>query len=280
MISPEQERQILDTAYVPEHGVGLMALVSKGEPFVIDGYLYFAGESWVIVVGYPLDRNFVGEEFAAAVHGAVRRFQAKHLWFIAPEMPGSLVPLCRERESDSYYTLALEGFEVGRNLQRLVARAARELTVERGGELSPAHRELVAEFLEREKPGARVRQLYLSMAEYVPRSDSARVLTARDKGGNVSALYVVDLAAKSFATYVVGCRSRRHSVPGASDLLFLEMVNLARERGKRYIHLGLGVNEGIRAFKAKWGGVPWLRYEFGALVRGHSPIPASLASKL
>ncbi len=39
------------------------------------------------------------------------------------------------------------------------------------------------------------------------------------------------------------------------------MIALSRESGKQYIHLGLGVNEGIRRFKKKWGGVPTRRYE-------------------
>ena len=33
------------------------------------------------------------------------------------------------------------------------------------------------------------------------------------------------------------------------------------EYDKPYIHLGLGVNAGIRRFKAKWGAVPTRRYE-------------------
>ncbi|MDD5245241.1 MAG: hypothetical protein PHU49_14630, partial [Syntrophorhabdaceae bacterium] len=41
-----------------------------------------------------------------------------------------------------------------------------------------------------------------------------------------------------------------------------EMINLAQEKGKNLINLGLGVNSGIRRFKEKWGGVPFLRYEF------------------
>ncbi|MFZ3090961.1 MAG: hypothetical protein WA240_10125 [Nitrospirota bacterium] len=32
------------------------------------------------------------------------------------------------------------------------------------------------------------------------------------------------------------------------------MINLAKEHGKGYINLGLGVNNGIRRFKEKWGG--------------------------
>ena len=53
---------------------------------------------------------------------------------------------------------------------------------------------------------------------------------------------------------------------GASDLLLFELINLSLEYDKRYIHLGLGVNTGIRRFKAKWGGVPMRRYEMCELV--------------
>jgi hypothetical protein len=40
---------------------------------------------------------------------------------------------------------------------------------------------------------------------------------------------------------------------------------LSLEYDKSYIHLGLGVNAGIRRFKAKWGAVPTRRYEMGEL---------------
>lgn len=280
MISPEEERRVLSGAYVPEHLVGLMRLISKGEPFLSDGHLCFAGDDWVIVVGYPLEGTFSGERLSAVVGDAVSRFDPDFLWFIAPEVPGSLAKLCEERESDHYYTLTLEGFEVKRSLGRLVARASRDLTIERDRKILKAHQDLIGEFLERGSPSPPVRQLFLSMADYVPRSATAIVLTARDRRGEVSAFYVVELEAMSFATYVVGCHSRRHYVPGASDLLLVEMVNLARERGRSYIHLGLGVNDGIRAFKAKWGGVPSLRYEFRGRRRRGPHIPPSLASRL
>ena len=82
----------------------------------------------------------------------------------------------------------------------------------------------------------------------------------------MAAFYVVDLAAKNFATYVIGCHSKRNYVQGASDLLFFEMINMSIESGKKYMHLGLGVNEGIRQFKEKWGGMPTRKYEMCELV--------------
>jgi hypothetical protein len=176
--------------------------------------------------------------------------------------------LCRARASDDYYTLALQQFEPKAHLRRIMSRASRRLKVEQGREIAGDHRELIAEFLERGKPGPRIERLFLGMARYVGGSETAIVLTARDRTGAAAAFYVVELAATHFATYVAGCHSKRHYVTGASDLLFGEMVALAREHGKNYIHLGLGVNEGIRRFKEKWGGIPRLRYEFCEYRRG------------
>lgn len=262
MISPDEERYILAQAYVPEHIVGLMSGISRGEPFLIGDYLGFAKDDWAILVGYPLADNFDPEDFGRVIAGTITSFRPVHLWFIAPEVPPSVAQFCQARESDDYYTLALQRFELKPHLRRIVNRASRELTVERSRHIGKEHEELISEFLEREKPGPRIESLFLSMAQYVAGTRTAVVLTARDRAGAAAAFYVVELAAKRFATYVVGCHSKRHYAVGASDLLFADMIALAKEHEKVYIHLGLGVNEGIRRFKEKWGGVPRLRYEF------------------
>lgn len=283
MISATEEKAVLERAYVPEHIVPLMASISRGEPFLIDDYLCFAGDAWVILVGYPLEAAFSGEAFASALGRVVKRFGPEDLWFIAPEVPPAAAHYCQSRERDWYYKLGLERFEVKPELTRLVRRASRELQVARAREILGAHEELIGEFLEREHPTPRLVALFLSMREYVRQSPTAVVLSATRHGpgdGRLSAFYVVELAAREFATYVVGCHSKAAYVPGASDLLCLEMVSLARERGKSYIHLGLGVNEGIRRFKEKWGGTPFLPYQFCEYHRGAPPLPASLLSKL
>jgi len=52
------------------------------------------------------------------------------------------------------------------------------------------------------------------------------------------------------------------------------MIKIATETRKEYIHLGLGVNEGIKRFKKKWGGIPFLPYEL-CEIRRKSPSPLS-----
>jgi hypothetical protein len=63
----------------------------------------------------------------------------------------------------------------------------------------------------------------------------------------------------------MGCHSKKNYVLGASDLLLFELIDLSLEYKKSYLHLGLGVNSGIRRFKAKWGAEPTRRYEMGEL---------------
>jgi hypothetical protein len=262
MMTPAEEAYALDKAYVPEHMVSLMKAISEAEPFLINDHLSFAKDHWLIVVGYPLDRTFSQDRCEDIVRIHLERFQPDTLWFIGPEVPASLSDSCTERDSDQYYQLDLDHMRVKPSLLKEAEKAGRTLSVERAKEFSRDNERLVSELLKREKLPPRIKGLYQAMPRYVAQCTSAWVLNAWDPQRRLSAFFVVELAAKHFVTYMLGSHSKKHYVPHASDLLFLEMIKLAREHGKNIIHLGLGVNSGIRRFKEKWGGVPYLRYEF------------------
>jgi len=283
MLSPEQKEYILQKAYVPEHIIDLMVGISDGEPFFFGDYVFYAKSDWLIFIGYPFDRHFQVKHFTATLNDTMKKFKPAYTWFIAPEMPDSFLQAARQRESDEYYKLDIRNHTVKKDLIQKIRKASGNLTVEKSHHFSPCHVTLTKEFLHRESPSPRVGELFLCMPEYVARSSNSIVLSAWDKNHNLSAFYVIELAAPDFATYVVGCFSKSHYVAHASDLLFFEMINLARENHKEYIHLGLGVNEGIRRFKKKWGGIPFLKYEFGELsarTEGALPWLRSLEAKL
>jgi hypothetical protein len=262
MITPGDEEHILSKAYVPEHIVSLMVIISKGEPYLVRDYLCYAKDNWAIIVGYPLEGVFSPEVFILTVREVVSRFKPEYLWMVAPEIPEYFLKSVRKVEYDEYYKVELDGFAIKSRLMREVNRALKDLTVERANNITKEHRRLIDEFLRREKPNDLVRELYLSMPEYVSRSNTALVLNASDARGRLSAFYVLENAARRFVTYLVGCHSKKHYTPHASDLLFFEMVKVAQEYKKQFINLGLGVNGGIKRFKEKWGGVPFLRYAF------------------
>jgi hypothetical protein len=272
VITPEEEAYILEKAYVPEHIVSLMVLISKGDPFFIEDHLGLVKDNWLILVGYPLDQRFSQRRSEKIIERVLEMFRPEILWFIGPEIPSSLLNTCQERETDQYYRLDLEKAKVKASLKREVDKASQELTIERGRSISKEHEALISELLKREKLPPRIRELYRAMPDYVGHSSTASVLNARDKKGMLCGFYVVDLAARGFATYVLGTHSKKNYVPHASDLLFFEMITLTREHGKSIIDLGLGVNKGIRRFKEKWGGVPFLNYDFCEHRRGSTKI--------
>lgn len=261
-LSPADEHSVLARAYVPEHIVSLMARVSKATAFLLDDFLGFARDNWLILVGYPLEGGVTQARYQALIDRVLEVHRPEYLWYIGPEIPDVLLGDCQRHETDQYYRLDIERFQLRSPLRRALKRASEGLTVERGHRFTREHRKLVSEFMGRQELPPMVAGLYRAMPDYLKRSTSACVLNARDRRGKLSAFFVVEMAAQSFDAYVLGCHSRNNYVPYASDYLFYEMVELARQRGKRFINLGLGVNDGIRRFKTKWGGEPFLNYEF------------------
>ncbi|MFZ5821129.1 MAG: hypothetical protein ACOYYJ_14640 [Chloroflexota bacterium] len=261
-LDPSSERYALARAYVPEHIPALMATISQAAPFLVEDYLGFAKDNWVIFVGYPLETPFDAVQCDQRVARALELHRPDYLWFIGPEIPPSLARACRARQSDRYYRLDLAGTKIRSALERGVKQAARTLTVEQGRAFTREHRSLADELMRRETLPPMIAELYRAMPDYVARCESALVLNARDARGRLAAFFVVECAAEKFDAYVLGCHSKKHYVPHASDLLFFEMIAGARQRNKPGINLGLGVNPGIRRFKTKWGGVPTLEYEF------------------
>ena len=266
MLTSEEKAYILTHAYIPEHIFGLMTNLSGGEPFLIEDHFCCSNDDWLMLVGYPLQQGFAPEKFEDVLAKVKKNFRPRRISLIAPELPRPLAAHCREKDKDEYYTLDTRQPVISESVKRNLKKAGRLLAVERATGMGNAHDELMLEFVQRVNPGERVKDLLFKMPSYVAESRSAFVLNAWDPDKNLAAFYVIDLAAKDFSNYIIGCYSKKHYVRGASDLLLLELIKLSEEKGKSYIHLGLGVNKGIRRFKEKWGSRPTCRYEMCELL--------------
>ena len=278
MITVVEEVYILNKAYVPEHIAGLMIAISRAEPFLIRDCLCYAKDDCLIVIGYPLDGKFSPDNLKALLQEAELKFKPESIRIAAPQIPAEYLKSCSESEHDEYYRLDVDMFSVKRRLMREVDKAMENLTVEKTGEITKEHKTLIEEFIKRENPPSRIKELYLSIPGYTAESKTAVLLNARDKKGRLSAFYVLELAAYDFVAYVVGCHSKKRYAPHASDLLLYETIKLAQECGKSHINLGLGVNEGIRRFKEKWGGTPYLEYTFCEYSTVHENISGLIKS--
>jgi len=266
MLTPEEENYILAHAYIPEHIPGLITSLSAGEPFLIADHLVCRSENWIIFIGYPLQRQFDTAIFEGVLEKIKRKFKPGRLSIIAPEMSERLKPLCREANSDYYYTLDVRNPAVRSPVRRNLKKAAQRLTIECAARMGDAHQELMREFMHRVDLPGRVKTLLVKIPQYVGTAPHSFVLNAWCAGEKLAAFYVVDFAAQDFGNYIVGCYSKKNYVVGASDLLLSELIKLSREHDKVYIHLGLGISDGIRRFKEKWGARPFCSYEMCELV--------------
>jgi len=278
MLTSDQEAYILEHAYIPEHCIRLMTLVSGGEPFLIDDYFICHKGNWIILIGYPLEDNFSTANFKAVLSKVRKKFRPDYISLVAPEMPSFLISDCQASESDVYFTLQTQQMVMRSPVKRNLKKARQNLRVESSSRMQEDHQELMAEFIERAQPSERVKRLLFKMPKFVVRSDKAFVLNAWDKTDKLAAFYVVDFEARQFSNYIIGCHSRINYILGASDLLLFELLNMSLEFNKDYIHLGLAVNAGIRRFKEKWGGVPGRRYEMCELVLKKPSIFESISS--
>jgi hypothetical protein len=261
MLTSEQKHYILTHAYVPEHTVDLITHLSGGEPYLIDDFFICRAQDWVILIGYPLSQEYDNAGLERVIENIKKQFNPESLSLIAPELPASISNKCRESDSDQYYTLEVQKPVIRSVVRRNLKKARQALVVQRASSMDESHRVLMDEFIQRVHPPARVINMMSKLSGFLDDSDSALVLNARDHQNHLTAFYMIDLAAADFSNYIIGCYSKKKYVLGASDLLLAELIKLSAKFNKRYIHLGLGVNEGIRRFKTKWGARPTRQYE-------------------
>jgi len=259
MITDKESEYIKTHAYLPEHVIGYVAAVSGGEPYLFKDYLCYRKNDTLIFVGYPFKKSFDEKNMKKVLDAAVREFKPGRIALIEPKI--LLKDICYlERNTDEYYRLDLNNYTISQKVRNMISRAQRELLIDQKNNCSDEHKNLISEFLNSHKVSEETKFIFGKIPEYISSSETAFILDARDKHDRLVAFDVVEFGSIDYAFYMFNVTSRQNYVSGASDLLFYELINTAKE--KRFINLGLGINEGVRFFKRKWGGVPFLPYNF------------------
>jgi len=274
MLNDQERKWIFRHAYLPEHLPDYVGAVSGAEPFLHNNYLYFFGKKHLIFNGYSLKPDsdppgriydYICERLQPTTVAAI----ASAIWLPAGQY--------EKQATDSYYRLDLPLAPIDASVDYMLRRAQRNLQVTRGS-FGKEHKKIIKAFVTDHSFNPQQKSLFMCIPQYLKVSNSAVLFETRKKKELV-AFSIVDLGAADYAFYLFSFRSKKVYVPGASDLLFHEMVNLAHAKDKKFVNLGLGVNAGIRRFKEKWGGAPFLNY-FSIFVDKRVVDIGRLASKL
>lgn len=250
---------ILARAVVPEHSAAFMQAISGGRVLVRDHFVFYAAEDWLMAIAYPLrdGGEYSHQRFEAALADALRETGATACFAAGPDLPPRLADSVLER--DVFYTLPADA-PIPPRLRGPVRKARERLRIDETRDFGPQHRRLWAEFMSRAVLRANVRELFARTPQMLAAEGAdVRLLNAWD-GERLVACLVLDYSTPAFVSYIVGARARTHPVPHAGDALFAVMLEKARDAGRAFVQLGLGVNEGITRFKRKWGGTPQLAY--------------------
>ena len=274
MLDSADYRRIYQHAYLPEHLPDYVEAVSRAKPYLHDEFLCFLLKKHLIFIGYPLVNPTADP---APIYDSVcELYRPDTVAVIASEIwlpPGTF----EEHPPDSFYRLNLPMKSLGASLAYMIRRAEKELHVNTG-KYGKEHRRLVKAFVAAHKLTPEQKYIYKNIHRYVKKSKSAFLIEAR-KGTRLAAFTIADMGSAEYAFYMFNFRSTKDKIPGASDLLFYEMVKMSQSEGKKAINLGLGIHPGIRHFKEKWGGIPFLAYS-SALVHRKPVDIGKLAHKL
>ncbi len=279
MIKAGEADLIRNNACVPEHITRYVGAISGGEPHLFGSYLCYTAKGTLVFVGYPLGEPFDEKRMKRALDDATKRSQPEQVAIVAPVVSLNNDAII-ERSSDYYYRLDLNAFRITPKTLNIIRRASKEITIEKTDEYCDENVDLVKEFVDSHQVSAGTRFIFEHIGDYVASSDTALVINGRDRNGKLIAFDIADFDAKEYAFYMFNFVSRRRYVPGVSDALLYELIKAAQEKGKRYVNLGLGINKGIVFFKLKWGGVPFLPYEYALYRRAKRNILEAMLQKL
>ena len=256
MITPDERALIDKHAYVPEHLPHYVSAISRTEPYLIGEFVVHLAGTYLVFVGYPLIGYFDETQMLEALDEAKARFEPSLVSVLAPALPSAL-EACEHSTTDEYYRLNLLPLHIPKKTRNMLARARREVSV-KIGEFGVEHKRMVKEFISTHELGDATRFIFNRVSDYA-KCETALVFNARTRRGELVAFDIADFGAQEYAFYMFNFRSRQHQVPGASDLLLAYIIAQAKTKGKQYLNLGLGIDEGIAFFKKKWGASPFLK---------------------
>jgi hypothetical protein len=274
MLSSDEQNRIYQQAYVPEQIPDYVAAISGSKPYLFQDYLCYFHSNHLIFIGYPLADN--PAEISRVYQAACERFNPHTITIVAEE-----IFLAQEsyeaQPADRYYRLNLPLKSLNSDVAYMVRRAQKELKI-KVGQFGRDHKKIIKDFIGRQDLTDEQVHIFKHVQNYMKRSKTAHLLEAR-KSDRLVAFSIVDMGSARYAFYQFNFRSAKIAVPGASDLIFSEMAQLAQSEGKEAINLGLGVHTGIRRFKEKWGGEPFLAHN-SVLIQRKPVVLGKLANKL
>lgn len=259
MIGPDRLERVTAEAVVPEQVVGYVIAAAGSRPQMFGACVGYSSDAGVVLVGYPLHDPLDGAAMAAAVDQVLQTPGLERVTVIGPARPPQ-APERAESTEDRYVALPLPPPAPRPKLRNLLRRAGRELRLVSGRGFEDDHAALVRRYLDERPLAAGTRRIFQRLPSYLAASAGSLIVSARRPDGRLAAFAVGEFAALATAFFMFCFRDADLAPPGSADLALSGLLQEAEGRGQARMNLGLGVSDGVRFFKRKWGAEPFLPY--------------------
>ncbi|MEW6672498.1 MAG: translation initiation factor IF-2 [Thermodesulfobacteriota bacterium] len=275
MIGPDRMDRIGAAAVVPEQVIPYVQAVAGSRPRLFGACVGYESEGHTVLIGYPLHDPRDNSAMAQAVDVVLKDPGLRKITVIGPCRPPQAPAKVRSVQDD-YYVLALPSPPPAPKLRSLLRRADRELTLEHGRCFKNDHRILVDRYLSERTLAAGTRRIFRQIPGYLQASPDSLIVSARTASGRLAAFAVGEFASLHTAFFMFCFRDPSLAPPGSADRVLAGLLEAAAERGQTRMNLGLGISDGIRFFKRKWGA----RLFLPCVETGWEPQPPGLMSQL
>ena len=253
MIGPDQLARVSAEAVVPEQVVVYVRAVAGSRARMVGSCVGYESNGRFVLIGYPLHDPLDTDAMVHSVTQSLSISGLRQITVVGPVRPPQTPADIRSHE-DAYQALRLPAPPPGQKLRNLLRRSGRELNIDKGRCLSSDHIALVQRYLDDRLLAAGTRHIFTKISDYIEASPTSLVVSARRSDGQLAAFGVGEYVSLHTAFFVFCFRNPPVAPPGSADLVLAELLVEAEARGQARMNLGLGVNEGIRFFKRKWGG--------------------------
>ncbi len=255
--------QINAQAITPDQLMFYVSAVSSVESELVGDYVVHWQGNACVIVGYNLENPHDTSRLDDIINYVIKK-EAQSITVLAPIRPKSAPQDAISSKEDAYWFLSLPFEKPSDKLKNMLTRAEKDVYIsQKSGESAwtGAHQELMLNYISNKGMEPALCSILQGIEKYLLSSSQVEIFSAYEqKTGTLLACSIADFSSFSSAFYMFAFRQEQCKVPGVADIVLFALLEEAKKRGYSQCNLGLGINDGIRFFKKKWGAKPSLAF--------------------
>ncbi len=216
----------------------------------------------IIMIGYNLENPHSVEQLDIIIEQLVMEQNVKTFTVLAPIRPNIAPKEAISSEEDAYWFLDLPISKLNFKVKNMIVKANDKINIIKTngkGAWTTEHQELMLSYIKTKIMDSALCSILQGLGKYLITSPQVELFSAYDKNNKLMACALADFSSFNTSFYMFAFR-KKNSFPGVSDAILYAILNEASARGYVKCNLGLGINDGIRFFKQKWGAKPILPF--------------------